>query len=280
MAVVIPIGVNLSSVGVPASWWRDTARLLESAGFNTVWCWDHFISRGRLDDPVLECWMTLAAAAAATERVHVGSFVSNVMNRHPAVLARMAATLQEQSNGRVEMGIGIGGHPAEHVAYGIDFPEPKERVERLEESVAILRLLWAGGPVDYEGRHYSLMGAHAYPVPQPAPRILIGGEKPGGARLAARIGDAWSMNGREYDTLRPIFDEALGAAGRDRAQVDVVVAADREKDVALDQQPLYVDLAGAADQWAERGVDELVLHWVKPHEVPALLAAAERAGLS
>ncbi|MEO7118685.1 MAG: LLM class flavin-dependent oxidoreductase, partial [Candidatus Limnocylindrales bacterium] len=189
MAASIPIGVNLSSIGVSSSWWRETAQLLESAGFGTIWCWDHFISRGHLDDPVLECWMTLAAAAAATERVHVGSFVSNVMNRHPALLARMAATLQEQSGGRVEMGIGIGGHPVEHEAYGIDFPEPKERVERLEESVEILRLLWTGGPVDFEGRYYSLKGAHAFPVPQPAPRILIGGEKPGGARLAARIGD-------------------------------------------------------------------------------------------
>jgi alkanesulfonate monooxygenase SsuD/methylene tetrahydromethanopterin reductase-like flavin-dependent oxidoreductase (luciferase family) len=145
MASLIPIGVNLTSIGVPSSWWIETARSLESVGFSTAWCWDHFVSRGRLTDPVLECWTTLAAAAASTDGLRVGSFVTNVMNRHPALLARMAATVQDQSGGRVELGIGIGGHPAEHHAYGIDFPDVPERVARLEEAVGMLRLLWSGG---------------------------------------------------------------------------------------------------------------------------------------
>ena len=156
--------------------------------FRTAWAWDHFVSRGELDDPVLECWTTLAATAARTRQLRVGSFVSNVMNRHPAVLARMAATLSDLSGGRLELGIGIGGHPAEHQAYGIPFPDPAERAAHLEEAVQVLRLLFGGGPVDFDGRFYQLSAAHAFPAPQPPPRITIGGEKPAGARLAARIG--------------------------------------------------------------------------------------------
>ena len=86
-------------------------------------------------------------AAGATSRIGVGSFVINVMNRHPAVVARMTSTLQIASGGRFMLGIGIGGHPKEHAAYGIDFPAPPERVARLEEAVAVIRALWTGGPV-------------------------------------------------------------------------------------------------------------------------------------
>jgi len=276
----IPIGVNLTAIGVTSAWWVETARSLEEAGFSTVWCWDHFVSRGRLTDPCLECWMTLAVTAASTTRLRVGSFVTNVMNRHPAVLARMVASLADSSGGRVELGIGIGGHPAEHRAYGIDFPAAPERVERLEEAVQIVRLLWSGGPVSFEGRHYRLRDAHAFPVPNPPPRVVIGGEKPGGARLAARIGDAWTMNGRELERLEPVFREALEAAGRSRSEVGMVVALDLQRGAGAEEQPLFQDLAGEMARWQERGADELVLHWVRPGEVAALLAAAERAGLA
>lgn len=238
------------------------------------------MSRGRLSDPVLECWTTLAATAVATSRIHVGSFVSNVMNRHPAVLARMAATVWELSRGRLEVGIGIGGHPAEHEAYGIEFPPPAERAARLEEAVAVLRLLWAGGPVDFEGEFYQLRGAHAFPAPVPVPRIVIGGEKAGGARLAARIGDAWSTNGSSLDSLMPVFDEALTRSGRTQGDVPLLVAVDFERDVPLARQPLLTDLAAEADCWRARGASELIIHWARPRHIPALLAAADRAALS
>lgn len=280
MPARIPVGVNLTAIGVSSAWWVETARTLEAAGFSTVWCWDHFVSRGRLTDPCLECWMTLAATAASTERIRVGSFVTNVMNRHPAVLARMVATLADASGGRVELGIGIGGHPAEHEAYGIDFPDAPERVEHLEEAVEVIRLLWTGGPVSFEGSHYRLRDAYAFPAPNPPPRIVIGGEKPGGARLAARIGDAWTMNGTELDRLEPVFREGLDAAGRSRAEVDMVVSLDLKRGAGALDQPLFRDLAAELERWQERGANELVLHWVRPGEVPALLAAAERAGLS
>src|SRR3954447_22375867 len=117
---MIPIGLNPTTIGVTSAWWLQAARDAEAAGFNGVWSWDHFVSRGRKTDPVLECWTTLTAAAAATKTVKVGSFITNVMNRHPAVLARMVATLWDQSGGRVELGIGVGGNEAEELSYGIE----------------------------------------------------------------------------------------------------------------------------------------------------------------
>jgi alkanesulfonate monooxygenase SsuD/methylene tetrahydromethanopterin reductase-like flavin-dependent oxidoreductase (luciferase family) len=274
------IGLNLASIGVPSAWWLSAAGLAEDAGFAGAWCWDHFISRGRRSDPVLECWTTLAAAAAVTRRIHVGSFVTNVMNRHPAVLARMAATVQDLSEGRLEVGLGIGGHPREHEALGIPFPPADERVARLEEAVQVLRLLWTGGPVSFEGRYYQLRDAVAHPVPRPAPRLVIGGETAGGARLAARLGDAWTTTGDALRRDRSVFEEALAAAGRKRSEIAIIVALDLDRHLAPAAQPLLADLGGEAERWRERGADELILAEVRPEQLLHVLAAAERAGLS
>ncbi|MDQ3938725.1 MAG: LLM class flavin-dependent oxidoreductase [Chloroflexota bacterium] len=278
---MIPIGLNLTSIGVPSAWWRESARQAEAAGFGAVWCWDHFVSRGRTKtSPVLECWTTLTAAAAATDRLRVGSFVTNVMNRHPAVLARMVATLWDQSGGRVELGIGVGGYQPELDAYGIPFPEPAERLARLEEAVAVLRLLWSGGPVDYGGRFFSLHHAWAHPAPEPPPRIVIGGQQPAGARLAARVGDSWTTNGPDYERLLPIHTAELEAHGRSRSEVAHLVALNLSRDEPLESQPLVADMRGVLAEWQERGADELIVNWVRPADLPALLDAAERVGLS
>jgi alkanesulfonate monooxygenase SsuD/methylene tetrahydromethanopterin reductase-like flavin-dependent oxidoreductase (luciferase family) len=272
--------VNLSSIGVPARWWLDTARVLESAGFAAVWCADHFISRGRRTDAVLECWTTLTATAAVTRALHVGSWVTNVMNRHPSVLARMAATVQELSGGRLELGIGIGGHPAEHQALGIPMPPVGERVARLEEAVDVLRLLWLGGPVSFKGSYYELRDAHAFPVPMPAPRIIVGGESRGGARLAARAGDAWTTTEEGLQRYRGAYEEELRESGRARAEAPIVLGLERVKGIPANRQPVFTDLRGELERWRERGADEIVVSWVRPHEIPLLLVAAERAGLS
>jgi alkanesulfonate monooxygenase SsuD/methylene tetrahydromethanopterin reductase-like flavin-dependent oxidoreductase (luciferase family) len=276
---LIPIGVNLATIGVSSAWWLDSARAVEAAGFAGVWSWDHFISRGRKTDPVLECWTTLTAAAAATTRLKVGSFIDNVMNRHPAVLARMLATLWDQSGGRVELGVGVGGYAAEEEAYGIAFPRPRERVAILEEAVAVIRLLWSGGPATFEGRFFHLREAWAHPAPVPPPRIIVGGEKPAGARLAARVGDGWTTNAADYERLLPIHLAELSAHGRSRAKVVHLVAVGLSRDEPLENQPLIASMAEFAAEWQARGADELIVNWVRPAELPALLTAAERAGL-
>ena len=188
----LPIGVTIRSIRTEPGWWLESARRLDDAGYAGVWSWDHFTGQGDKTVPVVEGWTILAMAAAATRRITVGPFVANVVNRHPAVLARMASTLQVASGGRLMLGMGIGGAPREHAAYGIDFPAPPERVARLEEAVAVIRALWTGGPVTRESAYYPLADATAFPVPEPPPPIIIGGETPAGARLAGRIGDGWS----------------------------------------------------------------------------------------
>lgn len=276
---MIPIGVNLSSIGVTSAWWIESAQALEKAGFAGVWCWDHHVSRGKKSDPVLECWTTLAAAAAHTSRIKVGSFVTNVMNRQPAILARMLATIWDQSGGRVELGIGVGGNSGETEAYGISFPEPKERALILEEAAAVIRLLWSGGPATYDGRFLHLKEAWSHPAPEPPPRIIIGGEKPAGARLAARAGDGWTTNAKDYEALLPVHLAELSAHGRSRAQVVHLLAVELSRDEPLDRQPLIADMRGFGAEWEAKGADELIVSWVRPAELPALLEAAERAGL-
>ena len=277
---MIPIGINPTTINVTSHWWQQAARDAEAAGFKGVWSWDHFVSRGHKADPVLECWTTLTAAAAVTSKLHVGSFVNNVMNRHPQVLARMVATLWDQSGGRVELGIGVGGSGPELPSYGMALPEPKVRVAILEEAVAVLRLLFAGGPANFEGRFFQLHEAYAHPAPEPPPRIIVGGEKPAGARLAARVGDGWTTNGPDYERLLPLHLEELAAHGRSRAQVTHLVAVSLDKDVPLDRQPLIADMATFLGEWRERGADELIVSWVTPADLPALLEAGARAGLA
>jgi G6PDH family F420-dependent oxidoreductase len=262
----IPVGLNPSAVGVSTAWWIESVRRAEAAGFGTVWIWDHFISRGDLDDPLFECWTMLTAAAVSTERIHLGSFVVNNLNRHPALLANIVGTLAALAPGRVELGIGIGGHPVEHEAYGMGFPPASERAQRLEEAVAVLRLLFRGGPVDFEGQHYQLQEARSFPAPDPSPRIIIAGMRPAGARLAARLGDAWTCAASEYERLTEVFDEALDAAGRSRHDLGVMVEIDCE-DV---QEPL----ADLAARWQAAGATELVIHDVGPDELERILALA------
>jgi alkanesulfonate monooxygenase SsuD/methylene tetrahydromethanopterin reductase-like flavin-dependent oxidoreductase (luciferase family) len=272
----LPIGVNLRSIGVDFAWWRDSARRLDAAGYEAVYCWDHFVSRGDRTSPVLEAWTTLTAVAAQTDRIMLGTFVANVMNRHPAVLARMAATFQEVSGGRLRLGIGIGGHPAEHHAYGIPFPEPAERVERLEETVAVLRALWTGGPVSLGGRFYPREEAYAFPRPEPAPRIVIGGETAAGARLAGRIGDGWTTFVETFERDEPIYREALAASGRARADQLVLVGYQYGKGGSLAGSAWVNEPRAELERWRALGADGAVVMARTTADVDALVEATGR----
>jgi alkanesulfonate monooxygenase SsuD/methylene tetrahydromethanopterin reductase-like flavin-dependent oxidoreductase (luciferase family) len=263
------IGINPTSIGVTPAWWLDAARDAEASGLAGVWIWDHFMSRGRKTDPVLECWSMLAAASVATSRIRLGSFVTNVMNRHPAVLARIVSTVSELSGGRVDLGIGAGGNPAEHEAYGIEFPAPEVRGRRLEDAVAVVRALLAGGPADHEGPFYALREAYAFPVPDPAPRIVVAGASPAGARRAARLGDAWTCRADDVERLRPAFEMAAVAAGRDPASIPLIVEVPATDAIA--------DLDALAGRWAERSVGELVVGFVRRAQLGPLLDAAARS---
>ncbi|HEX5012761.1 MAG TPA: LLM class flavin-dependent oxidoreductase [Candidatus Limnocylindrales bacterium] len=273
------IGVVLSTLGVGAGEWLERARRLEAAGYSSVWAWDHFVSRGDRTTPVLESWTMLSAAAASTGRVTIGPFVANVMNRHPAVLARMSSTLQAVSGGRHVLGLGIGGHPAEHHAYGIDFPEPAARAARLRETIRALRLLWTGGPVTFEGEHVRLTEAYAYAPPEPPPPILVGAGSPAGVRIAAELGDGWAAEAEGFFELEPRYREALAAAGRRREDQRVVLAfgAWRHKTPEwLSQHALVTSPREELARLNELGADEAILTVRTTDDVDTLIAATDR----
>ncbi len=202
------------------------------------------------------------------------TFVLNVMNRPPSIVARMAATLQEASAGRLVLGIGIGGHPAEHAAYGVPFPASPERVARLEEAVAVLRALWTGGPVTRASLYYPLEEAFAFPVPAPAPPIIVGAETPAGAALAGRIGDGWTVPAGLLLERLPVYLDALAGTGRERSTTRVLAAFDLGKGESLAGSPWVEDPAGSAVRWREAGADGAVVGARTTADVDLLVHAA------
>ncbi|MEO5939781.1 MAG: LLM class flavin-dependent oxidoreductase [Candidatus Limnocylindrales bacterium] len=274
----LPIGVTIRSIRAEPRWWLESARRLDEAGYAGIWSWDHFMGRGDVTVPVVEGWTILAMAAAATSRITVGTFVANVMNRHPAVLARMASTLQIASAGRLVLGIGIGGHPTEHAAYGLDFPEAKERAARLEEAISVLRALWTGGPVSRPSPYYPLDDAVAFPVPDPPPPIVIGGETAAGARLAGRIGDGWSAFDDNFEQNLPLYLEALEGSGRRREDQRVLVGFQGdwlgEADIA--ESEWVREPRAAWDRWREKGADGAIVLARSTSDVDALVDAVAR----
>ena len=221
----------------------------------------------------------LSMAAASTGQVTVGTFVLNVMNRHPALVARMASTLQIASGGRFILGLGVGGETGEHAAYGMAFPERSERAARLEEAVAVIRALWTGGPVTRDSAFYPLRDALALPVPEPPPRIVIAGETPAGARRAARIGDGWTASDTNFEARLPDYLEALQASGRRREDQLVLVEVnegDWLDDVSLEASPWVTAPRAAWTRWRDAGADGAVVLARSPADVAALVDATKR----
>ncbi|HXI91106.1 MAG TPA: LLM class F420-dependent oxidoreductase [Blastocatellia bacterium] len=178
---------------------RATWKLIDSLGYDTAWTFDHFFPI--LSDPSGPCfegWIALTALAAETSRVQAGVLVSGNTYRHPAVLAKMAATLDHIIGGRLIMGIGAAWFEMEHTAYGIPFQTTAERIHRLDEAAEIIKRLWTEKQVTFEGRYYQLKDAYCEPKPvqQPRPRIMIGGSgEKLMLRVIARRADIWNTFG-------------------------------------------------------------------------------------
>jgi alkanesulfonate monooxygenase SsuD/methylene tetrahydromethanopterin reductase-like flavin-dependent oxidoreductase (luciferase family) len=168
----------------------------------------------------MEAWTLLAGLAALTSRIRLGVLVTGITYRHPSILATEAITVDHISNGRLELGLGAAWHQPEHEALGIPFPPLKERAERLEEGVQVIRLLMTKDRADFSGRHYQLARAsyHPKPVQRPHPPVWIGA---GGEQLmlpiVARQADAWHAFGSDESLARKsrLLDQLAEKAGRD-----------------------------------------------------------------
>lgn len=171
---------------------RDIGRACEELGFETLTVSDHFMLREDAEGvDSLECWSILAALAVDLEEVRIGPLVSCTSYRHPALLAKVAATVDVLSQGRLEFGIGAGWKKLEYDAYGYPFPPFRERVERMAEAIEILRRMWGEGPATFEGRHYAVHGALCDPKPlqRPGPPLWVGGGSDPVLRVAAHLAD-------------------------------------------------------------------------------------------
>ena len=193
----VPQGWRLDLVGVdPADQWStmlDIARRAEAGPFESIWVYDHFHTVPiPTDEPTHEAWSLMAAFAASTSRLRLGQMCTCMSYRNPAFLAKVAATIDAISGGRVEMGIGAGWYEHEWRAYGYGFPSAGERIGRLDEGVQIMRDLWRTGSATLDGRYYQVDGALCRPLPLQQggiPLWIAGGGEQKTLRIAAKYAD-------------------------------------------------------------------------------------------
>src|SRR3990170_1608078 len=243
------------------SWEEILARVryAEETGFDGAWVFDHFQSLyGDPGGPCLEGWTLLAALAAATERIRLGTLVTVMTHRHPSVLATEAVTVDHVSNGRLELAVGAAWNDTEHQQLGIEFPIVAERAERLEEGIEVLRALMTKDHVTYEGKYYGLANAtyQPRPVQRPHPPIWIGAS---GERLmlpvVARQADVWHTFGtvEELRKRARLLDAMIGDAGRPPSAVV------RATDLSISEE--WDDVRRRADGFREAGFTYLVVEW-------------------
>ncbi|MCE2465905.1 MAG: LLM class F420-dependent oxidoreductase [Dehalococcoidia bacterium] len=224
-------GIQYSSFSYPEgnesiySHISEVALECERLGFDSFTLADHFFSAlGPPQEPFMEAWTTLSALSVTTQRIRLGSLVSSNLFRNPALLAKMAATVDVISNGRLILGVGSGNLPKEYQMYGLSFGTPRERIGRLEEALQVITMLWSGDQVDFEGRYYSLEGAICSPGPlqKPRPPIMVGGDgQKATLRLVARYGDMCNIHGSPEAIREKLdsLDRHCGSIGRDPAEV-------------------------------------------------------------
>lgn len=274
------------------------ARHAEDLAFDWVSIWDHFYSSSAADAGSLEAVSMHTAIAAATQRVECGALVYSAMYRHPAVIAKAVATIDQLSGGRAHVGIGAGWSVREHGAYGIRFPPLAERMDMLDEAVSCLRLLLRQAESDFAGRFFQLHSARCDPRPvQSELPIWIGGAgERRTLRIAARLADGWNapfLSPAEFGRKRAVLHEHCAAIGRDpreiRCAANIGVAVD---EAALEQhfatmgdtvrasaggvvQGRGQRLADGIGRYLDAGADQVNVAWRAPFDPAALEAVAE-----
>jgi len=205
---------------------RDIAAYVESLGFESLWVSDHFFMTDEsVETPCLECWTTLAALARDTRRLRLGSMVSAQSYRNPALLAKMAASLDNISGGRVNFGVGAGWKDVEYEAYGYRYPKPAVRIRQLDEALEIAELMWSNGKASFKGRYYSIEEALCSPKPVQRPRIPIWVGGTGGLTLkvAAKHADAvnfaWSQPPSFFEAKLSELEAKCRRIGRDYGEI-------------------------------------------------------------
>ena len=295
IGVVLPIGQEAGMDAPPTyAEIREVARLAEAGGLDSVWVYDHLLYRfGEETTGIHECWTILSAIAEATSRVALGSIVMCTAFRNPALLAKMAATLDHVSDGRVILGLGCGWHDPEYEAFG--YPTD-HKVGRFAEALDIIRGLVREGRADLDGRWVTARDAVLVPPARADLPILIAAKRPRMLELTARHADAWNLAwfGLPDDRLaraRADLLAACTATGRDPATLEITVGVNvRFPDLMAASGPVAAvgdepalsgstdDIAAGLAAHAGLGAGHLIaaLEPTTPEAVARLVAAAER----
>jgi probable F420-dependent oxidoreductase len=254
---------------------RAIVQQVEADGFDSIWLADHLIYRDPGDDRgIWESWTVLSALAEATTRVEIGPLVACNSFRNPAILAKMATTLDEVSGGRLILGVGAGWNEPEYQAFGLPFDH---RVDRFEEALQILGPLLREGHTDFTGRYYQARDCLIDPRgPRPAgPPLMVGGEGPRMLSLAARYGDLWNTGymGKPETMADPFarIQAACRLVGRDPATLGVTALIGLWFPELQPKQPAFFDkpltgtpeeIAAAIRGYAELGVPHIMFQCV------------------
>jgi alkanesulfonate monooxygenase SsuD/methylene tetrahydromethanopterin reductase-like flavin-dependent oxidoreductase (luciferase family) len=258
---------------------------VEALGFDSAWVNDDLNTAGRISE--FEPWSLLGALSRETSRLRIGTLVTVITFRHPAVLAGQVTTIDHASHGRVELGIGAGGPENQYPMLGLDEWPPRERIDRLSEQVASLDQLLRGGAVSFEGQFYRF-DAQMMPVPiqRPRPPIIVAAHGDRGLKIAAEYADGWNtLGGQPYRLAR---DPA-----RRRTLVDAVAETKRLSDrldafcgdIGRDPSTIRRSIAGywpvweplasvdAFDEYVGRyqeiGIDEIIFYWPPFENIPS-----------
>lgn len=227
--------------------WAEKARRLEDAGFDALLVPDHLV--GPRFAPVA----AMTAAACATTRLKVGTLVFANDFRHPAVLAKEAATVDVLSDGRLELGLGTGWMAHDYRQAGLTLDTPGVRVARLAEAIEVMKGLWRGGPFRYTGEHYRIDGLEQMPLPvqRPGPRLMLGGGGPKVLRLAAREADVINLTMRvKADGTGPDTDDSGPDAFRKKIEIVRLAAGDRFDSIELGTSILQLGLGKDVQEWS------------------------------
>jgi probable F420-dependent oxidoreductase len=267
---------------------RQTALDAEAAGFDAIWLYDHLLYRME-DQPTVgiwECWTMLSALTQATQKIKLGTLVLCNSFRNPAILAKMAATLDEVSQGRLILGIGAGWNEPEYEAFGLPYDH---RVDRLEEALQILCPLVREGKVDFQGKYYQAHNCEITPrgPSQNGMPIMIGGEGKRMLRLTARYADLWNIGymgkPQTFEPFRNNMLQACTDVGRDPATLGMTVLIGLWYPDLLAEKPTFdvEPLSGSDDEllealqgYAQIGVKHLMFHLV-PHTPEAIARLAQ-----
>ena len=254
------------------------AKHVEQTGWDGIWYADHFMPNAEdTSAPWPEAWTTLSAIAASVPRLRIGTLVSGNTYRHPAVLAKMAATLDHINGGRTVLGLGAGWQENEHQQYGLDFYDVPQRLARLDEACSVIKALYGNSQANFQGQYYQLTDATLEPKPlqQPLPLMIGGGGEKVTLRITAQHADEWNVWGT-VDTLKhkmAVLDGHCEKLGRDPANIarsavallfmsDDAAFIKKMKDRDLQQAAIIGSVNDVADivaQYQAIGVDELIV---------------------